>query len=129
MFKTVQKYMEELGDSENEKMTWKYIFTKNLKELSGAVLQKRVFSFRLAYIIEIEKTLGIKLPILMDSPKGKEVDDDNIKKMMDILKRDFPDNQIIIASIYNYVQNENIIRLEKQLLDQQLKANENSFCY
>lgn len=129
MFKTVQKYMEELGDSETEKMTWKYIFTKNLKELSGAVLQKRVFSFRLAYIIEIEKTLGIKLPILMDSPKGKEVDDDNIKKMMDILKRDFPDNQIIIASIYNYVQNENIIRLEKQLLDQQLKANENSFCY
>ena len=65
----------------------------------------------------------------MDSPKVKEVDDEKIKKMMDILKRDFPDNQIIIASIYNYVQNENIIRLEKQLLDQQLKANENSFCY
>ena len=75
MIKTVQKYMEELGDSEAEKMTWKYLFTKNLKELSGAVLHKTVFSFRLTYIIEIEKALGIKLPILLDSPKGKEVDD------------------------------------------------------
>lgn len=118
MFKTVQKYMGELGDSEAEKMTWKYLFTNNLKELSGAVLHKTVFSFRLAYIIEIEKVLGIKLPILMDSPKGKEVDDINIGKMMEILQRDFPNNQIIIASIYHYVPNEHVITLEGQLLNQ-----------
>lgn len=118
MIKTVQKYMGELGDSEAEKMTWRYLFTSNLKELSGAVLHKTVFSFRLAYIIEIEKALGIKLPILLDSPKGKEVDDINIGKMMQILQRDFPDNQIIIASIYHYVQNEHVITLERQLLDQ-----------
>ena len=118
MIKTVQKYMGELGDSEAEKMTWKYLFTNNLKELSGAVLHKTVFSFRLAYIIEIEKVLGIKLPILMDSPKGKEVDDINIGKMMEILQRDFPNNQIIIASIYHYVPNEHVITLEGQLLNQ-----------
>ena len=118
MIKTVQKYMGELGDTEAEKMTWKYLFTNNLKELSGALLHKTVFSFRLAYIIEIEKVLGIKLPILMDSPKGKEVDDINISKMMKILQRDFSDNQIIIASIYHYVSNEHIIKLENQLLDQ-----------
>ena len=118
MIKSVQKYMGELGDSEAEKMTWKYLFTRNLKELTGAVLHKTVFSFRLAYIIEIEKVLGIKLPILMDSPKGKEVDDINIGKMMQILQRDFPDNQIIIASIYHYVPNEHVITLEGQLLDQ-----------
>lgn len=118
MIKTVQKYMGELGDSEAEKMTWKYLFTNNLKELSGAVLHKTVFSFRLAYIIEIEKVLGIKLPILMDSPKGKEVDDINIGKMMEILQRDFPNNQIIIASIYHYVPNEHVIKLEGQLLNQ-----------
>ena len=123
MIKTVQKYMEELGDSEAEKMTWKYLFTKNLKELSGAVLHKTVFSFRLAYIIEIEKALGIKLPILLDSPKGKEVDDTNIAKMMQILQRDFPDNQIIIASIYHYVPNEHVITLERQLLDQTITIN------
>jgi hypothetical protein len=118
MIKTVQKYMGELGDSEAEKMTWKYLFTNNLKELSGALLHKTVFSFRLAYIIEIEKVLGIKLPILMDSPKGKEVDDINIGKMMEILQRDFPNNQIIIASIYHYVPNEHVITLEGQLLNQ-----------
>ena len=112
MIKTVQKYMGELGDSEAEKMTWKYLFTSNLKELSGAVLHKTVFAFRLAYIIEIEKVLGIKLPIIMDSPKGKEVDDINIGKMMQILQRDFQDNQIIIASIYHYVSNEHVITLE-----------------
>ena len=122
MIKTVQKYMGELGDSEAEKMTWRYLFTSNLKELSGAVLHKTVFSFRLAYIIEIEKALGIKLPILLDSPKGKEVDDINIGKMMQILQRDFPDNQIIIASIYHYVQNEHVITLEGQLLDQMIEA-------
>lgn len=120
MFETVQKYMSELGDSEAEKMTWKYLFTKNLKELSGAVLHKTVFSFRLAYIIEIEKVLGVKLPIFLDSPKGKEVDDINIGKMMKILQRDFSGNQIIIASIYHYVPNEHIIKLEDQLLDQMI---------
>ena len=82
------------------------------------MLHKTVFSFRLAYIIEIEKVLGIKLPILMDSPRGREVDDNNIGKMMEILKRDFPNNQIIIASIYNYVPNEHVIKLEGQLLNQ-----------
>ena len=114
--------MGELADSEAEQMTWKYLFTSNLKELSGAVLHKTVFSFRLAYIIEIEKVLGIKLPILLDSPKGKEVDDSNISKMMQILQRDFPDNQIIIASIYHYVSNEHVITLKGQLLDQMIEA-------
>lgn len=77
-----------------------------------------IFSFRLAYIIEIEKVLGIKLPILLDSPKGKEVDDKNIRKMMQILQRDFPNNQIIIASIYHYVPNEHLIEMRERLLDQ-----------
>lgn len=79
-----------------------YLFTSNLKELSGAVLHKTVFAFRLAYIIEIEKYLGIKLPVILDSPSGKEVDQANIQLMVNILKRDFSDNQIIIASIFQY---------------------------
>lgn len=124
MIKTVQKYMEELGDPEAAKMTWKYLFTSNLKELSGAVLHKTVFSFRLAYIIELEKVLKIKLPILLDSPRGKELDDSNVVKMMQILQRDFSDNQIIIASIYPCASNEHVITLEDQLLDQAVDASE-----
>ncbi len=117
MIKTVQKYMAELEVPDAEKISWRYLFTSNLKELSGAILHNTVFSFRLAYILEIEKALGIKLPIILDSPKGKEIDGLNIDKMMQILKRDFPDNQIIVASIYHYVEKENIVLMQEHLLD------------
>ena len=95
-----------------------YLFTSNLRELSGAVLHKTVFAFRLAYIIEIERAIGIKLPIIMDSPSGKEIDQENIKLMMDILKRDFSDQQIIIASIFDYEFNPlNRIEIVNRLIE------------
>lgn len=100
--KTIIKYASELGLGDERSIPSTYLFTSNLKELSGAVLHKTAFAFRLAYISAIEKTLKIKLPIILDSPSGKEVDQENIKLMMDILKRDFADNQIIIASIFEY---------------------------
>ena len=95
----VEKYAEELeiGDIFNGE-----IFTSDLKSLSGAVLHKMAFVFRLGYISAIEEKFGIKLPIILDSPSGKEVDRVNVTLMMNILKRDFPDNQIIIASIFEY---------------------------
>lgn len=95
----VEKYAEELeiGDIFNGE-----IFTSDLKSLSGAVLHKMAFIFRLGYISAIEEKFGIKLPIILDSPSGKEVDRVNVTLMMNILKRDFPDNQIIIASIFEY---------------------------
>ena len=96
------KYASELGLGDERSIPSTYLFTSNLKELSGAVLHKTAFAFRLAYISAIEKTLKVKLPIILDSPSGKEVDQENIKLMMDILKRDFADNQIIIASIFEY---------------------------
>lgn len=102
LYRNIVKYATELGVGNSETIAASYIFTSNLKELSGAVLHKTVFAFRLAYIIEIEKALGIKLPIILDSPSGKEVDQTNIQLMVDILKRDFADNQIIIASIFRY---------------------------
>ena len=95
-----------------------YLFTSNLKELSGAVLHKTAFAFRLAYIITIEEVLKIKLPIILDSPSGKEVDQINIKLMMDILKRDFSDHQIIIASIFSYDFDEmKIIEIKNRLIE------------
>lgn len=100
--KTIIKYASELGIGDKNSIPATYLFTSNLKELSGAVLHKTAFAFRLAYIIAIEQKLGIKLPIILDSPSGKEVDQENIKLMMNILKRDFPDHQIIIASIFEY---------------------------
>ena len=82
------------------------------------VLHKTVFAFRLAYIVEIEKHLGIKLPIILDSPSGKEVDQANIQLMVNILKRDFADNQIIIASIFQYdFETVNVIEINNRLIE------------
>ena len=65
-------------------------------------MHKTVFAFRLACLLEVEKHLNIKFPIILDSPSGKEIDKQNIEAMVEILKRDFANNQIIIASIYEY---------------------------
>ena len=102
LYQNVLKYAVELGIGSDTTIAASYLFTSNLKELSGSLLHKTVFAFRLAYIIEIERAIGVKLPIILDSPSGKEVDLDNITLMMDILKRDFSDHQIIIASIFKY---------------------------
>ena len=118
LYQNVLKYATELDVGNDTTLSSSYLFTSNLKELSGAILHKTVFSFRLAYIIEIEKKLNIKLPIILDSPSGKEVDPENIKLMMDILKRDFSDHQIIIASIFKYEFNPlNIIEIVNQLIE------------
>lgn len=118
LYTNMVKYAEELGVGNSETISQAYLFTSNLKELSGAMLHKMVFAFRLAYIIEIEKYLGIKLPIILDSPSGKEVDPSNVERMINILKRDFSGNQIIIASIFNYnFETVNIIELSNRLID------------
>ena len=79
---------------------------------------KTVFAFRLAYIIEIERAIGVKLPIILDSPSGKEVDQGNITLMMGILKRDFSDHQIIIASIFEYDFDPlNVIEIVNRLIE------------
>lgn len=118
LYENMVKYATVLGVGNSESIASSYLFTSNLKELSGAVLHKTVFAFRLAYIMEIEKHLGIKLPIILDSPSGKEVDQANIQLMVNILKRDFSDNQIIIASIFKYdFESLNVIEIQNRLIE------------
>lgn len=115
---TIIRYATELGVGDKDSLSPAYMYTSNLKELSGAVLHKMVFAFRMAYIKAIESKLNIHLPIILDSPSGKEIDQDNIALMMNIIKRDFPDNQIIIASIYDYYFDEqNVIEIEDRLIN------------
>ena len=58
--------------------------------------------------------MGISLPILLDSPSGREVDKQNIEEIFKILKEDFNENQIILASIFdNYKLDEiNVIEIK-----------------
>lgn len=118
LYENMVKFATELGVGNGESIASSYLFTSNLKELSGAVLHKTVFAFRLAYIAEIEKHLGIKLPIILDSPSGKEVDQANIQLMINILKRDFSGNQIIIASIFQYdFDSVNLVEIKNRLIE------------
>lgn len=118
MYDNIVRYATELGVGDSESIAKNYLYTSNLKELSGAVLHKTVFAFKLAYLIEVEKVLGIKLPIILDSPSGKEVDPENIQLMINILKRDFSDNQIIIASIFEYdFEQPSVIMLYNRLME------------
>ncbi|NCC80794.1 MAG: hypothetical protein EOM04_00775 [Clostridia bacterium] len=114
----IVRYATELDLGDKDSIPISYLFTSNLKELSGAVLHKTAFAFRLAYIIAVKEALKIKLPIILDSPSGKEVDQANIKLMMEIIKRDFSDHQIIIASIFNYDFDEvNTIEIKECLIE------------
>jgi hypothetical protein len=102
LFETISKYAKEFGVENYIDYNVDYIFTDKLKALSGTVLHLLSFSFRLAFIKAIQEKLGIRLPIILDSPSGREVTDETVDLMMYILKRDFAENQIIIASIYKY---------------------------
>ena len=118
LYANVSKYAAELGILDDGVMKLSYLFTSNLKVLSGALLHKTVFAFRLAFILEVKKVLGVTLPIILDSPSGKEVDPENVKMMIDILKRDFSEHQLIIASIFEYdLPDVNRIDIKKFLME------------
>ena len=95
-----------------------YIFTKDLKSLSGTILHKIVFSFKLAYIKLIREKTGIVLPIVLDSPTGREVEHSTVEKMLQIIQRDYPQHQLIVASIHDYdLKDKKIIEFKDRLFD------------
>ena len=109
--KSVLAYLEEFG------LDKKYggdIFTRDLKSLSGAILHRLVFAFRITYVKLVREQTGRKLPIIIDSPNGREVEKDLIRKMMSVLLRDFAGHQVIIATIFNdNLPQQKLITLEK----------------
>lgn len=105
MYLDISSYGAELGLTKYMSSGKGFVFTRNLKELTGATLMKMVFAFKMAYIRAVDRALNIKLPLILDSPSGKELDQYNIQKLMDIINRDFSTHQIIVASIYYYKLN------------------------
>lgn len=79
-----------------------FIFTSDLKSISGATLQKMVFAFKLAFLKVTEEAMGTKLFLVIDSPKSKELDDENVALIMRLVEEELSDNQVFIASIYNF---------------------------
>ncbi len=99
----ISTYAKELDVSETYVAPNKdYIFTNDLKSLSGAILHKIVFSFKMAYIKLTKEKTGIVLPIVLDSPTSREVEHGTVETMLKIIQRDFSEHQLIVASIYDY---------------------------
>mgnify|MGYP000122712828 CR=1 FL=1 len=61
LYADILRYATEMGVGDDDTISPSYLFTSNLKELSGAVLHKTVFSFRLAYILAVEKNAWHKV--------------------------------------------------------------------
>ena len=115
----ISSYAARLGLDEKYVSTRNdYIFTNDLKSLSGAIYHKIVFAFKISYVKLIQQHTGVYLPLILDSPRGREVSVENINEMMAILADDYADYQIIIASIYNSYAfpNKNVIDLQDRLL-------------
>ena len=114
---SISAYAKELGVSETYVAPNKdYIFTNDLKSLSGSILHKIVFSFKLAYIKLIRERTGIVLPIVLDSPSGREVEHSTVESMLKIIQRDYSDHQLIVATIYNYdLKEKNVIEFNDGL--------------
>ncbi len=114
MTESVINYLIELGIPEKYGQN---IFTKDLKSLSGATFHLLVFAFKISYIKMIYKKTGCILPIIIDSPNGREVEKSLVNKMMNILVRDFSIHQVIIATIYNpNLETQNTIILDNGIM-------------
>lgn len=111
MYSDILSYSIELELTKYMSSGINFVFTRNLKELTGATLMKMVFAFKMAYIRAVDRVLNIKLPLILDSPSGKELDQYNIQKLIDIINRDFTEHQVIIASIY-YYKLDNLMTIE-----------------
>lgn len=117
ILESARKYMAEM-DLDEDLIGWKTLLTSGTGKLSGAILHKAVFALRLACLVEVQKYLEVTFPIILDSPRGKEIDQENVNKMLNVLKRHFKNNQLIIASIYPYeLDNLNMIELKNRLIE------------
>ena len=96
----ILRYATELGVNNIISGRKGFIFTSDLKKISGTQFHKLVICYKLAYIKELERFIGTSLPIVLDSPSGREVTKDNLDKIYQLLSNELDNNQVIIASIY-----------------------------
>lgn len=126
MYTLVSNYCKRLGIDDEIDNNKNFILTKNLITYSGMTLRKIVFAFKLAYVKITSEFLDLKLPIIMDSPRS-ETSNKSISKMINILKEDFVDHQIIIGSIYDYdLPQLKKIEMDKTFFDEKLPLYDNT---
>ena len=121
IFNYVEKYAKILKIQDKIDVKKDYIFTSDLKSFSGANLQKLVFAFKVAFLKVIEEVLNTKLIFVLDSPRGKELDSENLKLIMKIVEEDLAENQVIVASIYDDFKYSSKIELKDRAIEQRFQ--------
>lgn len=120
LYRRILEYTKNLGIDEEIDPYADFIFTSNLKRYSGAHLHLLVFAFRLALLKELQVRFHKTWPIILDSPMSGELDRQNAKKMFGLLSKEFGDNQVIVATIFDLSAEftwGKIIQLHGRLLD------------
>jgi len=118
IYNTIVKFSKILGVQDTIDKNEDFIFTRDLKRYSGAKLHLLVFAYRMAVLKVVQKQDNNIFPIIIDSPMAGEVDAENIKRMFKLLDQEFPNNQKIFASIYEYNRNWDAkIILDEGLMD------------
>ena len=79
-----------------------FVFTSDLKTYSGAILQKLAVSFKVAILKTVEEKLGEELIFVMDSPRTRELDENNSKKLFEVILKFIKNTQLFVGSIYEY---------------------------
>ena len=117
IYRYVLRYAQILKIDDKVDPTNDYIFTEDLKSVSGANLQKLVFAFKVAFLKVIEESLGVKMIMVLDSPRGRELDNENLKLIMKIVREDLNENQVFVASIYDDFQHDVKITLKQRAIE------------
>ena len=98
-----------------------YIFTDDLKCRTGAMFQKLIIAYKVAVLQIVETFLNTKLIFVVDSPKSKELDDNNTKLIMNFLKNKLSNNQVLVFTIFNekdlFVGFDNVITISSRAIE------------
>lgn len=95
----VYEYCKDLGVDRYFRGDNAGILTSSLQQKSGSNYHLLVFAFRLAYATIVYDQCRIRLPIIIDSIRGRELSEENLRKCLALLQKKFGEHQIIIASI------------------------------
>jgi len=96
---TVNFLCDELGVGDYFRSDNGGVLTSTLRRKSGTNYHLLVFAYRLAYAVTVFERCGVRLPIIIDSIRGREMSQENFDRCLALLADKFDDYQIIIASI------------------------------
>lgn len=114
----VNSLCDKLGVGDYFRSDCRGVLTSTLQHKSGTNYHLLVFAYRLAYATLIDEKCGLKLPLVIDSIRGREMSEENFSKCIALLEEDFADHQIIIASISGSgIAADKVISLQENVME------------